>query len=91
MADSEFPYEHERYQRFNESLDEVGTIQIAGTEFLPSRKDNFGTSKNDSRRFFKQQIAHAFGGTFAKPHKPTLKPSFAKEPPSQRTTKPTRK
>ena len=37
MADSEFPYEHERYQRFNESLDEVGTIQIAGTEFLPSR------------------------------------------------------
>ncbi|MFN7328488.1 MAG: hypothetical protein ACK5UP_03180 [Bacteroidota bacterium] len=37
MADSEFPYEHERYQRFNESLDEAGTIQIAGTEFLPSR------------------------------------------------------
>jgi hypothetical protein len=30
-------------------------------------------------------IANAFGGTFAKPHKPTLKPSFAKEPPSQRT------
>ena len=29
--------------------------------------------------------ANAFGGTFAKPHKPTLKPSFAKEPPSQRT------
>jgi len=28
-----------------------------------------------------------FGGTFAKPHKPTLMPSFAKEPPSQRTTK----
>ncbi len=37
MADSEFPYEHKRYQRFNESLDEVGTVQIAGTEFLPSR------------------------------------------------------
>jgi hypothetical protein len=30
-------------------------------------------------------IANAFGGTFAKPHQPTLKPSFAKEPPSQRT------
>jgi len=28
------------------------------------------------------------GGTFAKPHKPTLKPSFAKEPPSQRTKTP---
>lgn len=30
---------------------------------------------------------NAFVGTFAKPHKPTLKPSFAKEPPSQRTDK----
>jgi hypothetical protein len=29
--------------------------------------------------------SHAFGGTFAKQHKPTLKQSFAKEPPSQRT------
>jgi len=29
--------------------------------------------------------ANAFGGTFAKLHKPTLNPSFAKEPPSQRT------
>jgi len=27
------------------------------------------------------------GGTIAKPHKPTLEPSFAKEPPSQRTKK----
>ncbi len=35
---------------------------------------------------FGTTIANAFGGTFAKPHKPTLKPSFAKEPPSQRTT-----
>jgi len=34
--------------------------------------------------------ANAIGGTFAKPLKPTHKPSFAKEPPSQRTTKPTR-
>jgi len=33
------------------------------------------------------QKAHAIGGTFAKPHKLTLKPSFAKEPPNQRTTK----
>lgn len=31
--------------------------------------------------------ANAFGGTFAKPLKPTHKPSFAKEPPSQRSTK----
>lgn len=38
MADSEFQYEHERYQRFNESLDEAGTIQIAGTEFLPTHR-----------------------------------------------------
>ena len=30
--------------------------------------------------------ANLIGGTFAKLHKPTLKPSFAKEPPSQRTT-----
>jgi len=30
---------------------------------------------------------HAFGGTFAKQHKPTPKPSFAKEPPSQNTDK----
>jgi hypothetical protein len=30
--------------------------------------------------------ANAFGGTFAKPLKPTHKPSFAKDPPSQRTT-----
>ncbi|MCB0516519.1 MAG: hypothetical protein KDD49_10685 [Bacteroidetes bacterium] len=30
--------------------------------------------------------AHAIAGTFAKPHKPTLKPKIAKEPPSQRTT-----
>jgi hypothetical protein len=29
--------------------------------------------------------AKAIGGTFAKPHKPTLKSSFAKELPSQRT------
>ena len=32
-------------------------------------------------------VANSFGGTFAKPHKPTLKPNFAKEPPSQRTKK----
>jgi hypothetical protein len=32
----------------------------------------------------KTTITNAFGGTFAKPHK--LKPIFAKEPPSQRTT-----
>lgn len=31
-------------------------------------------------------MTNAFGGTFAKHHKPTLKPRFAKEPPSQRTT-----
>jgi len=31
--------------------------------------------------------ANALGGTFAKPHNPMLKPSFAKEPPSQRTDK----
>jgi hypothetical protein len=31
--------------------------------------------------------SNTFGGTFAKPHNPTPKPSFAKEPPSQRTTK----
>lgn len=37
MVDNEFPYEDIRYQRFNESLDELGNIQIAGTEFLPSR------------------------------------------------------
>ncbi len=30
--------------------------------------------------------ANLIGGTFAKLHKPTPKPSFAKEPPSQRTT-----
>ena len=30
-------------------------------------------------------MTNAFGGTFAKPHKQKLKPSFAKEPPSQRT------
>jgi len=29
-----------------------------------------------------------FAGTFAKPHKPTLKPSFAKEPSSQHTKTP---
>lgn len=34
-----------------------------------------------------KQKAHAIGGTFAKPQKPTLNPSFAKEPPSQYTTK----
>ena len=29
------------------------------------------------------QIQHlSIGGTFSKPHKPTLKPSFVKEPPS---------
>jgi len=33
----------------------------------------------------KKYNANAFGGTFAKPLKPTRKPSFAKEPPSQRT------
>jgi hypothetical protein len=33
-------------------------------------------------------LANAFGGTFAKPHKPTQKPSFAKEPPSQRIKTP---
>jgi hypothetical protein len=32
-----------------------------------------------------RHIANAFSGTFAKPHKPTLKPIFAKEPPNQRT------
>ena len=32
-------------------------------------------------------ISNAFGGTFAKPLKPTHKPSFAKEPPSQRSTR----
>lgn len=37
MADSEFPYEHERYQRFNDSLDEAGQIDIAGILFYPSR------------------------------------------------------
>jgi hypothetical protein len=31
--------------------------------------------------------ANLIGGTFAKLHKPTPKPSFAKEPPSQLTTK----
>jgi hypothetical protein len=30
-------------------------------------------------------MANPFDGTFTKLHKPTLKPSFAKEPPSQRT------
>jgi hypothetical protein len=34
------------------------------------------------------KIIQAFAGTFVKPHKATLKPSFAKEPPS---TKPTHK
>jgi len=29
--------------------------------------------------------SNAFGGTFAKPHRQTHKPSFAKEPPSPRT------
>ena len=37
MADNEFPYGDERYQRFNESLDESGKILIASIEFLPSR------------------------------------------------------
>lgn len=32
-------------------------------------------------------MTNTFGGTFAKPHRPMLKPNFAKEPPSQRTTK----
>jgi hypothetical protein len=32
-------------------------------------------------------MTNTFGGTFAKLHKPKLKPNFAKEPPSQRTTK----
>jgi len=31
--------------------------------------------------------ANLIGGTFAKPHKPTPKLIFAKEPPSQLTTK----
>lgn len=35
--------------------------------------------------FWQHNLANAIGGTFAKPHKPTLKPSFAEEPPSQRT------
>jgi hypothetical protein len=35
--------------------------------------------------FLTNKIAEAFGGTFAKPHKPTLMKSFAKEPPSKRT------
>ena len=43
------------------------------------------TDDKDKKRIL-LNIANAFGGTFAKPHKPTLKPSFAKEPPSQRTT-----
>jgi hypothetical protein len=30
-------------------------------------------------------MTKAFGGTFTKLHESTLKPSFAKEPPSQRT------
>ncbi len=29
-------------------------------------------------------MTNTIGDTFAKPHKPKLKPSFAKEPPSQR-------
>src|SRR5690606_4946276 len=33
------------------------------------------------------EIANAFGGTFAISHKPTHKLKIAKEPPSQRTTK----
>jgi len=37
------------------------------------------------------EASTAFGATFAKPRKPLLKPSFAKEPPSQTTRKPTRK
>jgi hypothetical protein len=43
MADSEFPYEHERYQRFNESLDEDciieanGQVKVGGTQFQPSK------------------------------------------------------
>jgi hypothetical protein len=44
--------------------------------------DNYYEALN--LRFYKD-FTNAFGGTFAKPHKPTLKPSFAKEPPSQRT------
>jgi hypothetical protein len=37
MADIVVPYEDEKYQRFNESLDEGGKIIIASTEFLCSR------------------------------------------------------
>jgi len=35
----------------------------------------------------KKYNSNTFDGTFAKPHKHTLNPSFAKEPPSQRTRK----
>jgi hypothetical protein len=38
-----------------------------------------------SEQFGNASHSNAFDGTFAQPHKPTLKPSFAKEPPSQRT------
>ncbi len=34
---------------------------------------------------YRANKTNAIGGTFAKPHKPKLKPSFAKEPPNQRT------
>jgi len=36
---------------------------------------------------FGTTIDNAFGGTFANRTKPTHKPKFAKEPPSQRRTK----
>jgi hypothetical protein len=32
-------------------------------------------------------MTNEFGGTFAKLHKPKLKPNFAKEPPSQSSQK----
>lgn len=37
MAENTPSYGDTKYQRFNESLDEVGEITIAGTPFLPSR------------------------------------------------------
>lgn len=37
MADNLKPYEDLKYQRFNESLDLDGPIQIAGVDFKPSR------------------------------------------------------
>jgi hypothetical protein len=37
MADSSIPYDDPRYQRFNDSLDEAGQIDIAGLPFYPSR------------------------------------------------------